>query len=59
VAKLRLELREGVVLEGDFRGLATELATTQRKGRNRAKICDPTGSLLDVDVELPVVVIAA
>jgi hypothetical protein len=45
VAKLRLELREGVVLEGDFRGLATALATTQRKGRNRwRKSVTPPGT---------------
>ena len=37
VQKLKVSFREGQVLEGDFRGLATSLATTQRNWRNRRK----------------------
>lgn len=37
VAKLRISLREGLVLDGDFRTLAASLAATHRKGRNRWK----------------------
>jgi hypothetical protein len=37
VKKLRIELREGIILDGDFRGVATSLATAQARGRNRWK----------------------
>ena len=37
VAKLKIELREGKVLDGEFPGLATSLATSQRTARNRWK----------------------
>lgn len=44
VKKLRIELREGLVLAGDFRALATTLATTQRSARNRwRKNATPAG----------------
>ena len=35
VAKLKINMREGILLEGDFRSLATEFATNQVKARNR------------------------
>jgi integrase len=44
VAKLRVFLREGVVLDGDFRALAARFAATHRKGRNRwRKAVTPPG----------------
>ena len=44
VAKLKIELREGKVLDGDFRGLATSLATVQRTARKRwVKSATPAG----------------
>jgi len=44
VAKLRISLREGIVLDGDFRALAANLAATHRKGRNRwQKSVTPSG----------------
>jgi integrase len=44
VEKLRISLREGLVLDGDFRTLATRFATTHRKGRNRwQKLVTPPG----------------
>ena len=44
VKKLRISLRESIVLDGDFRTLATRLATTHRKGRNRwRKLVTPPG----------------
>ena len=44
VAKLKIELREGKVLDGDFRVLATSLATVQRTARNRwTKSATPAG----------------
>ncbi len=44
VRKLKIELREGQVLDGDFRGFATGLATAQRNWRNRwRKPATPAG----------------
>lgn len=44
VAKLNLALREGQILEGDFRVFATEFATIQLKARNRwQKVVTPSG----------------
>jgi integrase len=44
VAKLRIELREGIVISGDFRAVATALATTRRTARNRwQKTATPAG----------------
>jgi integrase len=44
VQKLNVSVREGQVLEGDFRGLATGLATAQRNWRNRwKKTATPAG----------------
>jgi integrase len=44
VKKLRISLREGVVLDGDFRTLAAKFAATHRKGRNRwKKLVTPPG----------------
>jgi integrase len=44
VQKLRISLREGVVLDGDFRTVAASLAATHRKGRNRwRKVVTPPG----------------
>jgi integrase len=44
VEKLRISIREGIVLDGDFRTLATRFATTHRKGRNRwRKLVTPPG----------------
>jgi integrase len=48
VAKLKIELREGKVLDGDFRGLATSLATVQRTARKRwTKSATPAGFELE------------
>jgi hypothetical protein len=35
VSKLKIDLREGIVLDGDFSSLATVFATTQRIARKR------------------------
>jgi integrase len=44
VTKLKIALREGLVLDGDFRGLAARFAATQRNARNRwGKTATPTG----------------
>lgn len=44
VAKLKIEVREGKVLEGDFGALATSLATSQLRARNRwQKLVTPSG----------------
>jgi integrase len=44
VGKLKIGLREGLILDGDFRGLATEFATNQLKARNRwQKVVTPSG----------------
>ena len=44
VAKLQIELRDGKVLDGDFGALATSLATSQRRARNRwQKVVTPSG----------------
>lgn len=44
VAKLNIRLREGIVLDGSFGGLATAFATVQQTARNRwQKIATPTG----------------
>jgi integrase len=44
VQKLNVSVREGLVLDGDFRGVATGLATAQRNWRNRwKKAATPAG----------------
>ena len=44
VAKLKIEVREGKILGGDFGGFATSLATSQRMARNRwQKVVTPSG----------------
>jgi hypothetical protein len=44
VQKLKIELREGKVLDGDFERLATPLATPQRMARKRwGKVATPAG----------------
>ena len=44
VSKLKISLREGGVLDGDLRALATKLATTQRTARKRwVKEATPAG----------------
>jgi hypothetical protein len=44
VAKLKIALREGVLLDGEFGSLATEFATVQRRARNRwRKVVTPSG----------------
>ena len=44
VKKLNIALRQGLVLEGEFRGLASRFAATQRNARNRwAKTATPAG----------------
>ena len=44
VSKLKISLREGAVLDGDFRGLATTFATTQLISRKRwTKEATPAG----------------
>jgi integrase len=44
VAKLKIGLREGVLLDGDFGSFATVLATSQRRARNRwQKVVTPSG----------------
>jgi integrase len=44
VEKLKISLREGLVLDGNFPGLATGFATNQLKARNRwQKVVTPSG----------------
>ena len=44
VAKLKIGLREGVLLDGEFGEFATEFATVQRRARNRwQKVVTPSG----------------
>ena len=44
VAKLKIELRQGIVLDGDFGSLATKFATNQATARNRwTNRATPTG----------------
>jgi hypothetical protein len=44
VAKLKIGLLEGLILDGDFRGFATKFATRQQTARNRwQKSATPTG----------------
>ena len=44
VAKLKIDVLEGKVLDGDFGTLATSLATSQLRGRNRwRKVVTPSG----------------
>ncbi|MEA2697565.1 MAG: hypothetical protein QOI66_1836, partial [Myxococcales bacterium] len=44
VSKLKISLREGIVLDADLRGLATRFATTQRIARKRwVKAATPAG----------------
>ena len=44
VKKLKIGLREGLVLDGDFQGLAARFAATQRTARNRwGKTATPAG----------------
>ena len=44
VAKLKINLREGIILDGDFQKLATTFATIHRKARNRwRKVVTPSG----------------
>lgn len=44
VAKLKIGLREGILLDGNFGGLATEFATKHRRARNRwQKVVTPSG----------------
>lgn len=44
VAKLKISLREGKVLDGNLGALATEFATSQRRARNRwTKLVTPSG----------------
>jgi hypothetical protein len=44
VAKLKIDVHEGKILDGDFGALATSLATSQLRGRNRwQKMVTPSG----------------
>jgi hypothetical protein len=44
VAKLKIGLRKGVLLDGEFGKFATEFATVQRRARNRwRKVVTPSG----------------
>jgi hypothetical protein len=44
VAKLKIDVHEGKILDGDFGEFATPLATSQLRGRNRwQKMVTPSG----------------
>jgi hypothetical protein len=59
VQKLKVSIREGQALEGDFRGLATDLATSQEnRAKSLRKKCDPSGSLSNLRLEIPLSLVA-
>jgi hypothetical protein len=50
VGKLKIGLREGILLDGEFGKFATEFATVQRRARNRwQKVVTPSGLELHED----------